>query len=142
MPALAGTVDTTSERFRANRSAMLELLTEHDEQVGLALAGGGARYTERHHARGKLLARERVELLLDPDTAFLELSPVAAYGTQFAVGGSIVTGVGVVSGVECVIIAHDPTVRGGTMNPYTLRKNMRAFEISRINRLQLITLVE
>jgi acetyl-CoA carboxylase carboxyltransferase component len=142
MPALAGHVDATSDRFRANRQAMLDLIAEHDQQVDLALAGGGTRYTERHHARGKLLARERIELLLDVDTAFLELSPVAAYGTAFAVGGSIVTGIGVVSGVECMIIAHDPTVRGGTMNPYTLRKNLRAFEISRINRLPLITLVE
>ena len=85
----------------------------------------------RHHDRGRLLARERIELLVDRDAPFLELSSLAAWGTQFTVGASIVTGVGVVSGVECVIIAHDPTVRGGTMNPYTLRKNLRALDIAR-----------
>jgi acetyl-CoA carboxylase carboxyltransferase component len=121
---------------------MLELLAQHGELVALAAGGGGPRYVERHRARGKLLARERIELLLDPDTAFLELSPLAAHGSQFQVGASIVTGVGVVSGVECVIIAHDPTVRGGTMNPYTLKKNLRAFEIARANRLPIVNLVE
>src|SRR6185295_17345739 len=105
-------------------------------------AGGGERYTARHRQRGKLLVRERIELLVDRDSAFLELSPLAAWGTEFQVGASIVTGIGVVSGVECVIIAHDPTVRGGTMNPFTLKKNLRAFEVARVNRLPLINLVE
>ena len=104
--------------------------------------GGGARYLERHRSRGKLTARERIELLLDQDSPYLELSPLAAWGSQFHVGASIVTGVGVVSGVECVVIAHDPTVRGGTMNPYTLKKNLRALEIARVNRLPLVNLVE
>ena len=75
--------------------------------------------------RGKLLARERIELLVDRDSPFLEFSALAAWGTEFNVGAVIVTGVGVVSGVECVIIAHDPTVRGGSMNPWTLKKNLR-----------------
>src|SRR3954469_20169461 len=122
MPTLAGNVDATSDRFRANRKAMLELIAEHDEQVGLALAGGGQRYTDRHHARGKLLARERIELLLDRDAPFLELMPFVGWGTAYAPGGSCVTGIGVVSDVECMLIAHDPTVRGGAMNPYALRK--------------------
>jgi len=80
--------------------------------------------------------------LLDAGSPFLELSPLAAWGSGFNVGASIVTGVGVVSGVECVVIAHDPTVRGGTMNPYTLKKNLRALEIAMVNRLPLINLVE
>ena len=135
-------IDTSSETYRANRDGMLQLLAEHDEQLDLALGGGGPRYVDRHHARGRLLVRERIELLLDPDSAFLELSPLAAYGSEFQVGGSIVTGVGVISGVECVVIAHEPTVRGGSMNPYTLRKNLRAFEIARANRLPVVNLVE
>ena len=96
----------------------------------------------RHHARGKLLPRERIELLVDRDAPFLELSPVAAWGTDFPVGASVVTGIGVVEGVECVIIANDPTVRGGAVNPYTLKKTQRAGEIALANRLPLINLVE
>ncbi|MGD9527702.1 MAG: acyl-CoA carboxylase subunit beta, partial [Pseudonocardia sp.] len=85
---------------------------------------------------------ERVELLLDPDSPFLELSALAAWGTEFTVGASLLTGIGVVSGVECMVIAHDPTVRGGAMNPYSLRKSLRALEIARINRLPVVNLVE
>ena len=79
-------------------------------------------YVERHHQRGKLTARERIELLLDPDSPFLELSTLAAWGTDFAVGASIVTGIGVVEGVECMIVANDPTVKGGSTNPSTLQE--------------------
>src|SRR5882757_3736638 len=121
---------------------MLARLAELDAEHAKALAGGGERYVERHHARGKLLARERIELLLDPDSPFLELSPLAAWGTEFPVGASTVTGVGVVSGVECVVVANDPTVRGGTSNPWTLRKTLRAMDIAAANRLPLISLVE
>lgn len=96
----------------------------------------------RHRARGKLLARERVELLLDPDTPFLELSPLAAWGSDYPVGASMVTGIGVVEGVECVITANDPTVRGGASNPWTLKKALRANQIAYENRLPLISLVE
>ena len=81
-------------------------------------------------------------MLLDQDSPFLELSTLAAWGTGFTVGASVVTGIGVVSGVECVIIAHDPTVRCGAMNPYSLRKTLRALEIARVNRLPLVNLVE
>ena len=142
MPVLASKVDRERDTYVANRAGLLELLAAHEEQLELARGGGGARYLERHRARGKLTARERIELLLDQDSPFLELSPLAAWGSPFHVGASIVTGVGVVSGVECVIIAHDPTVRGGTMNPYTLKKNLRALEIARVNRLPVINLVE
>jgi len=89
-----------------------------------------------------MLARERIELLVDRDAPFMELSALAAWGTEFNVGAAIITGVGVVADVECMIIAHDPTVRGGTMNPYTLRKNLRALEIARVNRLPVVYLVE
>ncbi|MCU1504756.1 MAG: acetyl-CoA carboxylase, partial [Ilumatobacteraceae bacterium] len=142
MPVLSTKVDRAGEQFSTNREGMRALIDAHDEQIALAVAGGGTRYVDRHHERGKLLARERIELLIDRDAPFLELSPLAAYGTAFNVGAVIVTGIGVVSGVECVIIAHDPTVRGGSMNPYTLRKNLRAFEIARACRLPVINLVE
>lgn len=96
----------------------------------------------RHRRRGKLLARERIELLVDPDTPFLELSPLAAWGSDYPVGASMVTGIGVVEGVECVITANDPTVRGGASNPWTLKKALRANQIAYENRLPLISLVE
>jgi acyl-CoA carboxylase subunit beta len=135
-------IDASSLEHQASRAAMARLLEEHDAQLALACAGGGERYVARHRARGRLLARERIELLLDRDAAFLELSPLAAWGTDFHVGASIVTGIGTVSGVECLIIAHDPTVRGGTMNPLTLAKNLRALDVARRNRLPVVNLVE
>jgi acetyl-CoA carboxylase carboxyltransferase component len=139
---LASTVDPADPDFVARRADLERLLGELEEQLDLARAGGGTRYVERHRARGKLTARERVELLLDPESPFLELQTLAAWGTGFHVGASLVTGVGVVSGVECVLIAHDPTVKGGTMNPSTLGKTLRALEIARVNRLPVINLVE
>src|SRR3954462_8405001 len=139
---LRSVLSTASEEYRTNRAASLAVLAELEEQLDLARAGGGPKYAERHRARGRLLARERVELLLDRDAPFLELSPLAAWGTEFTVGASLVTGIGVVSGVDCVIIAHNPTVRGGAMNPYTLRKNLRALDIAKRNRLPVINLVE
>jgi acetyl-CoA carboxylase carboxyltransferase component len=122
MSVLASRLDRASESYRANRSANLRLLEELAEQLVLSRAGGGPKYVERHRARGKLLARERVELLLDRDGPFLELSPLAAWGSDFPVGGSGVTGVGPVAGVECVITASDPTVRGGATNPFGSRR--------------------
>ena len=142
MTALSSRLDTTSEDYLTNRAALLEQIRALDEQTAIAVAGGGQKYTERHRARGRLTVRERIELLLDADTGFLELSTLAGWGTEFTLGAAIVTGIGVVSGVECMIIAHDPTVRGGTMNPYTLRKNLRALEIARVNRLPVVYLVE
>ena len=135
-------LDTGSPEYLANAEAQLALLGELAAELDKARAGGGPRYSQRHHDRGRLLARERVELLLDRDAPFLELSTLAAWGTEFTVGASLVTGIGVVSGVECVLVAHDPTVRGGAMNPYSLRKSLRALEIARRNRLPVINLVE
>ncbi|WP_375001586.1 acyl-CoA carboxylase subunit beta [Aeromicrobium sp. CTD01-1L150] len=136
------TVDPTSTGYAENREAMLERVADLAEQHGKALAGGGEKYVERHHARGKLTARERIELLLDADAPFLELSSLAAWGTDFAVGGSIVTGIGVVEGVECMIVANDPTVKGGSSNPSTLKKGHRAAQIAAENNLPTIQLVE
>jgi acetyl-CoA carboxylase carboxyltransferase component len=140
--ALPTRLDTGSAQFAANREAMLAKLAEIDAEHAKAIAGGGPKYTERHHQRGKLLARERIELLLDEDSPFLELSPLAAYGTPYTVGASVVTGIGVVSGVECVISASDPTVKGGASNPFTVRKAFRAADIAYENRLPTINLVE
>jgi acetyl-CoA carboxylase carboxyltransferase component len=125
-----------------NREAMLARLQEIDAVARDVLAGGGARYVERHHARGKLLARERIELLLDRDAPFLELQPFVGWHSDYPTGGSIVLGIGVVAGVECVVLANDPTVRGGALNPYTWRKQLRGLEIAERNRLPLVQLVE
>ena len=130
MPVLHSAVDPHGKVFADNRTAMLERIAELDAAQTQALAGGGERYTQRHHARGKLLARERIELLVDRDAPFLELMPVAAYGSDYPVGAGVVTGIGIVSGVPCMIIANDPTVRGGAVNPYTLKKTQRAGDIA------------
>jgi acetyl-CoA carboxylase carboxyltransferase component len=142
MSVLASRLDRASASYRANRSANLRLLEELAEQLAKARAGGGPKYVERHRARGKLLARERIELLLDRDAPFLELSPLAAWGSDFHIGASGVTGVGPVAGVECIVTANDPTVRGGATNPFGLKKTLRAMEIAERNRLPLVQLIE
>ncbi|MFI5586509.1 acyl-CoA carboxylase subunit beta [Amycolatopsis sp. NPDC051758] len=142
MTALRSTVDTRAAEFGANREAMLEKLAEINAEQAKAVAGGGEKYVERHRKRGKLLARERIELLLDEDSPFLELSPLAAWGTDYRVGASLVTGIGVVEGVECLISASDPTVKGGASNPWTTKKSFRAADIAAQNRLPSINLVE
>ena len=135
-------VDPSTPEFQANRDALLAQLAQVEAEQAKAVAGGGEKYTSRHHKRGKLLARERIELLIDPGAHFLELSPLAAWGSDFTVGASVVTGIGVVNGVECMISASDPTVRGGASNPWTLKKSLRAHEIAHENRLPVIGLVE
>ncbi len=135
-------IDPRSEAYAANRAAMLERVADLAAQQAKALAGGGERSVARHHDRGKLTARERIELLIDPDSPFLELGVLAGWGSDFTVGGSIVTGIGVVEGVECMIVAHDPTVKGGAANPVTLRKGFRAAQIAAENRLPTISLVD
>src|SRR5437868_12826978 len=142
MPVLASRLDRRADTYQANRTFLLERLAQLDEQQALARGGGGPKMVERHRARGKLLPRERIELLVDRDAHFLELSPLAAWGTEYPIGASVVTGVAVVSGVECVVAAHDPTVRGGAINPYGLQKLLRALEIARRNRLPFVNLVE
>jgi len=142
MTVLKSTLDPSSAAYADAASALTEKLTELDAEHAKALAGGGAKYVERHHARGKLTARERIELLIDADSPFLELCPLAAWGSDFQVGASLVTGIGAVEGVECMIVANDPTVKGGTSNPWTLRKILRANQIAFENRLPVISLVE
>ena len=142
MSVIRSTLDTNSEVYKTATSTMNTKLAEIEVEHAKALAGGGEKYTERHHKRGKLLARERIELLLDQDSPFLELCPLAAWGSDFPVGASTVVGIGVVEGVECLIVANDPTVRGGTSNPWTLRMGFRANDIAMQNRLPVISLVE
>ncbi|WIM85914.1 carboxyl transferase domain-containing protein [Candidatus Mycobacterium wuenschmannii] len=135
-------VDDTAPAYLENRQGLSEHLDTIAEQLAMANGGGGAKYVARHRKRGKLLVRERIELLLDLDTAFLELCPFAAWGTKFPVGGSVVVGIGIVEGIESMIIAHDPTVRGGASNPYTFRKVFRGMAVARENRLPIINIVE
>jgi acyl-CoA carboxylase subunit beta len=139
---MKSTLDTSSDDFVANRDSMLGKLTALDGEHAKAIAGGGPKYVERHRKRGKMLARERIELLIDPDSPFLELSPLAAWGSDYTVGASVVTGIGLVEGVECMIMASDPTVRGGSSNPWTVKKTFRAMDIALENRLPLINLGE
>ncbi|MBT8202904.1 MAG: acyl-CoA carboxylase subunit beta, partial [Acidimicrobiia bacterium] len=109
MPVLASRIDPRSETFEANRQAMMAHLDRLQAALAAARDGGGERYVTRHLERGKLLPRRRIELLIDRDAPFLELSPTAAAGTDYAVGAGLVSGIGVVSGVECMILASDPT---------------------------------
>src|SRR5947209_7428033 len=106
MTVYESSVDSGAEAFVQARSSMLDKLAQIEVEHERAAAGGGAKQVDRHHARGKLLARERIELLVDRDAPFLELSPLAAWGTDYQVGASVVTGIGPVEGVECVIVAH------------------------------------
>ncbi|HVV09571.1 acyl-CoA carboxylase subunit beta [Amycolatopsis sp.] len=142
MSVIRSTVDVAGEEYAANRGAMLAKLAELAAEHEKVIAGGGEKYVARHRKRGKLPARERVELLLDEDSPFLELSSLAAWGTNYQVGGSLVAGIGWVEGVECMIIANDPTVKGGATNPSGLKKGLRAAEIAAQNRLPTINLVE
>src|SRR5690606_28837746 len=106
-PPLRSQLDTRSETFAENRAAMLEKLAELDRLLDQAEAGGGAYHHERLAKRGKLPVRERIALALDPDSPFLEISPLAAYDSTYPVGGGAVLGIGVIAGVECVIFAND-----------------------------------
>ena len=142
-------VDTGSPQFQANRQAMFEALAAIDELHGSVAAGGGssdpeknARTIARHRKRGKLLPRERIAYLLDASSAFLELSPLAGWGSQDPLGAGLVTGIGTIEGTECMIIANDPTVKGGAQGPTAVRKGLRAMDIARQNRLPLVSLTE
>ena len=143
--ALLGTsLDLRSDDARANRESMEALVAELRARLEVARRGGPDRARERHLAAGKLLARDRVERLLDPGTAFLELSPLAADGLYDgeAPAAGIITGIGRVSGTECVIVANDATVKAGAYYPLTVKKHLRAQEIAMENRLPCLYLVD
>ncbi len=139
---LPTSIDTRDPEFAARRESMEGLLARVEELLSQAAQGGGQAAIERHRGRGKLPVRERIALLVDPDSPFLEISPLAGYYTDYAVGGGMVCGIGVVEGTECVIIGNDPTDLGGAMTAVSIRKLMRALEISRDNRLPYIQFVE
>ena len=141
-PVLASNVDTRDPTFRANVDGMQCLLDQLTGLLAEAAAGGGPRATERHVSRGKLPVRERIALLLDRDSPFLEISPLAGYYTDYHVGGGMVLGLGVVEGTECVIVGNDPTDLGGAMTAVSIRKLLRGLEIARENRLPYLQFVE
>src|SRR6195256_3588497 len=141
---LHSSIDPTSSEFAGNAEAMRALVAELRQKLDEVAGGGGKVSRARHTSRGKMLARERVDLLIDPGTAFLELSPLAAHGLY---GGdvhsaSVITGVGRISGRECIIIANDATIKGGTYYPMTVKKHLRAQEIARENHLPCIYMVD
>ncbi|SPP95571.1 carboxyl transferase domain-containing protein [Bradyrhizobium vignae] len=141
---LHSSIDPSSSDFARNAEAMRALVADLREKLSQVAGGGGEASRNRHTARGKMLARQRVDLLVDPGTSFLELSPLAAYGLY---GGdvhsaSVITGVGRISGRECVIVANDATIKGGTYYPMTVKKHLRAQDIARQNNLPCVYMVD
>ncbi len=144
MQVLKSNIRTDSEEFKQNEKNMLALMAQYREAMGQAMQGGGESAVAKHKKRNKLLARERIDLLIDPNTPFLELSPMAAYGTynnDFPSAG-IITGIGVIQGREAVIVANDATVKGGTYMQYTVKKHLRAQEIAMENHLPCVYMVD
>jgi 3-methylcrotonyl-CoA carboxylase beta subunit len=144
MPILDTKLNPRSEDCRKNAAAMQEAVVDLRAKVVELSFGGGKAAREKHLARGKLLPRDRVQLLLDPGTPFLELSQLAAYGMydNVAPGAGLITGIGRVSGRECMVVCNDATVKGGTYYPITVKKHLRAQEIAEQNRLPCIYLVD
>ncbi|KAF1043570.1 carboxyl transferase domain-containing protein [Xylophilus sp.] len=144
MSVIESKLNPRSADFQTNARAMQQLVDDLRARFARVEQGGGEAARAKHVARGKLLPRERVNQLLDPGTPFLELSPLAAHGMygDAAPGAGIVTGIGRVSGVDCVIVCNDATVKGGTYFPLTVKKHLRAQEIARENRLPCIYLVD
>ena len=142
-PKIQSNLDIKSEQYQKNKDMMLEKLKFLDGLLDLAEIGGGMHHHERLAKRGKMPVRQRVMNVLDQDSPFLEIQPFAAYGTNnYNVGGGCVSGVGIISGVECVIFANDPTVKAGAMTVYVGEKWKRAKEIARENRIPFISFVE
>src|SRR6185295_2523971 len=144
MPVLKSSVNPASAEFKASLEHHGRLARELEERLAQARDGGGKEARERHEKRGKLHARERVKRLLDPGTAFLELSALAGYGMYdgAAPGAGLITGIGSVHGREVMILANDATVKGGTYFPMTVKKHLRAQEVALENRLPCIYLVD
>src|SRR5690606_17415713 len=144
MAVIKSKLNTRSEEFRANSAAMTELVADLRRRVAEVEQGGGEAARQRQLARGKLLPRERIRRLLDPGSPFLELSQLAAHGMydDDVPAAGIITGIGRISGRECVLVVNDPTVKGGTYYPITVKKHLRAQEIAQENRLPCIYLVD
>ena len=144
MTVLKSHIQPSSDAFKANQAAMAEAIATVEDAVKLAAAGGGDAARERHVSRGKLLPRDRVASLIDPATPFLEVGTTAAHGMYNgdAPAAGLITGIGRVSGRECMIVCNDPTVKGGTYYPLTVKKHLRAQEIAAENHLPCIYLVD
>lgn len=146
---ITSTIDTNSATFAANKEAMTQALAEIDGLLNQVTRGGGTtddakaeKSVARLRKRGKMLPRERIQYLLDDDSAFLELSPLAGWGSDDPLGAGMVTGIGTVRGTEVLISANDPTVKGGSQSPSSVAKGLRAMEIARVNRLPMVSLTE
>ena len=144
MPIIESKLSPRAPDFQANADKMRALVDDLKQKVATAALGGGDKARDKHTARGKLLPRERINLLLDPGAPFLELSQLAAFGmyNDDAPGASLISGIGRIAGVDCLIIANDATVKGGTYYPMTVKKHLRAQEIARENRLPCVYLVD
>ncbi len=144
MALLTSQVDRASAEFARRTERMEQLVAQLRERTALVAAGGGEQSMERHRSRGKLPARERIDLLVDPGSAFLELNALAAWDVYDgqAPSAGIVTGIGVIEGRECVIVANDATVKGGSYFPLTVKKHLRAQEVAEQNRLPCVYLVD
>jgi acetyl-CoA carboxylase carboxyltransferase component len=141
-PPLPSIVDASAEQFTQNRSDMLEQVGELNKLLDEAAAGGGPQRMDRLRARGKMPIRERIANVIDPDSPFLELSPLAGYDSDYTIGGGMVIGIGVIAGVECVLLGNDPSVLGGALTPYAAKKWARALEVARDNRMPYVSFVE
>ena len=141
-PQLKSNLSLDSDTFLKNKEMMLEKIDHLNSLLDEAELGGGQYHLDRLAARGKMPVRQRIKNLLDPDTPFLEISPYAAYGTTYTVGGGCVAGIGLVADKECVIFANDPSVLGGAMTVYVQEKWMRCIQIARENRIPFINFVE
>ncbi len=139
---LQSRIATDTDQFAEQAVAMGALVDEVRALHDQVLAGGGAHYVERHRSRGKLMVRERLEALVDPGTPVLELCPLAGLHTADPVGGGLVVALAEVSHTQCLVIGNDPTVRGGTTSPTTIRKLLRAMDVAEENRLPVVILVE
>ena len=139
---LVSKLDTSSEQFEKNRSDMLEQLAVIDELLDQANAGGGDKAMERLRSRAKLPIRERIANVIDPDSPFYEISALAGYDSDYAMGGGMIVGIGVIAGTECVIMGNDPTVLGGALTAYSAKKWARALEIARDNQIPYVSFVE
>jgi len=143
MRPLVSQIETTSSNYKKNFEAMSLLLAQHEELLAASIKGGGEKYVARHIDAGKLLPRERIELLLDRDSWFLELMPFAGHdvGANLC-GAGLIGGIGLVSGVECVIIANESTVKGGAISGIGVKKGLRLAEVALENGLPTVHLTE
>ncbi|MCH7925593.1 MAG: acyl-CoA carboxylase subunit beta [Planctomycetes bacterium] len=142
MPELESRLDTRSETYQQNRSDMLEMLDTINDLMDEAAEGGGEEAIKRLRSRDKMPLRERISLVLDRDSPFLEISPLAAWRSNYTIGSGFVVGIGVIADTECLILGHDPSVRAGAFNPFNGKKLMRGLQLARENRIPYVQFVE